>query len=363
MLAAGLPRGALAVDTPNQDPPESAVKHLFESLTEQQRAEICFDWEYLDSKRGLLRSRVANNWQVTTPIINGSFYTGEQRDMIRKIYEGIIHPDWHSRIDKQLKDDADGYGESQSIAIFGQPGLDKFEFVMTGRHMTMRCDGDSAEHVAFGGPIFYGHDPWGTFYEEKDHAGNVFWEQAMEANKVYEMLNGRQRKMAEVAKSPRESNVHFRENVGGLPGIPVAELSPDQREQVQKVLQKLVEPYRQNDRDEVVQCLKAQGGLDKCHLAFFTDHDIGDDGVWDIWRLEGPSFVWHFRGSPHVHVWVNVLTILSAIQFARSRRETFAWASTLVPALMQAPIGFQYLDFKMPITTRISTKPTWIASN
>jgi hypothetical protein len=22
--------------------------------------------------------------------------------------------------------------------------------------------------------------------------------------------------------------------------------------------------------------------------------------------LEGPSFVWYFRGSPHVHVWVNV---------------------------------------------------------
>jgi len=28
--------------------------------------------------------------------------------------------------------------------------------------------------------------------------------------------------------------------------------------------------------------------------------------VWDNWRLEGPSFVWWFRGSPHVHVWVNV---------------------------------------------------------
>ena len=24
------------------------------------------------------------------------------------------------------------------------------------------------------------------------------------------------------------------------------------------------------------------------------------------WRLEGPSFVWYFRGRPHVHVWVNV---------------------------------------------------------
>jgi hypothetical protein len=41
-------------------------------------------------------------------------------------------------------------------------------------------------------------------------------------------------------------------------------------------------------------------------LAFYRRGDIGDDGVWDNWRLEGPSFVWHFRGAPHVHVWVNV---------------------------------------------------------
>ena len=33
---------------------------------------------------------------------------------------------------------------------------------------------------------------------------------------------------------------------------------------------------------------------------------MGDDQVWDCWRLEGPSFVWYFRGTPHVHVWVNV---------------------------------------------------------
>jgi len=34
--------------------------------------------------------------------------------------------------------------------------------------------------------------------------------------------------------------------------------------------------------------------------------DIGNDKVWDNWRLEGPSFVWYYRGAPHVHVWVNV---------------------------------------------------------
>jgi hypothetical protein len=46
--------------------------------------------------------------------------------------------------------------------------------------------------------------------------------------------------------------------------------------------------------------------LDKCSLAFYTDQDLGNDRVWDNWRLEGPSFVWYFRGHPHVHVWVHV---------------------------------------------------------
>ncbi|MCA9039067.1 MAG: hypothetical protein KDA65_01830, partial [Planctomycetaceae bacterium] len=65
-------------------------------------------------------------------------------------------------------------------------------------------------------------------------------------------------------------------------------------------------PYRKIDQEETLTCLKAQGGLDNCRLVFYQPGDIGNDGVWDNWRLEGPSFVWHFRGAPHVHVWVNV---------------------------------------------------------
>ena len=123
--------------------------------------------------------------------------------MIKHIFESIIQPDWHKRIDKQLEDDAHGYGEQQSIAIFGKPG-EKFEFVMTGRHMTLRCDGNSDEHVAFGGPIFYGHAADG-FNEKPNHPGNVFWHQALAANKVYEMLDDKQRKQALVDKLPKEA--------------------------------------------------------------------------------------------------------------------------------------------------------------
>ncbi|MEO7402626.1 MAG: DUF3500 domain-containing protein, partial [Burkholderiales bacterium] len=166
--------------------------------------------------------------------------------------------------------------------------------------------GNSADHVAFGGPIFYGHAADG-FDEGPTHPGNVFWPQAQAANKLYEMLDGKQQKMALLKKGlPAEQKVGFRGNYGDIPGLPASELSGDQKEHLQKVMALLVEPYRQTDRDEVMQCLKSQGGLDGCFLSYYAQNDIGDDGVWDIWLLEGPSFVWHYRGAPHVHVWVNV---------------------------------------------------------
>jgi hypothetical protein len=159
--------------------------------------------------------------------------------------------------------------------------------------------------MAFGGPIFYGHAASG-FNEKPGHPGNVYWEQALAANKVFEMLDGKQREKALVASNPVEEVVGFKGPQGKFEGIAVGDLSSDQKEQVQKTLAKLIEPYRQTDQSEVAACLKAQGGLDKCWLAFYSEDDLGQDRVWDNWRLEGPSFVWYFRGFPHVHVWVNV---------------------------------------------------------
>jgi hypothetical protein len=285
--------------------PESVVKLLYGSLTDAQKKEVAFAWDHQDKSRGLLRTRISNNWRITKPAINSAFYTGEQQQMIRDIYEGIFSPEWVGKMDKQLKDDAGGFGKSQGIALFGDPSKGKFEFVMTGRHMTIRCDGNSEDHVAFGGPIFYGHAARG-FNEKPDHPGNVFWHQAVAANKLYQMLSGKQQKQALESNTPREQKVPFQGAKGDFLGIPIADLAADQKEHMQKVLKILIEPYRKSDQDEVVKCLAAQGGLDKCHLAFFSDKDIGNDKVWDNWRLEGPAFVWHFRGAPHVHAWVNV---------------------------------------------------------
>jgi hypothetical protein len=313
-VAGGLAAGpAVIAATAEQAPAQSAetlAGILHASLSPEQRRQICFPWDYVHPKHGLLRTRIANNWQASEPDVASDFYTADQQRLIRDIFEQLTQPEWHARFDKQLEDDAGGFGHSQSVALIGEPGSGLFQFLLTGRHMTLRCDGDAAKHVAFGGPIFYGHDA-GGFNEEPGHPGNVFWPQAVAANRVFAMLDGRQRNLALVERMPRENAIAFRGPAAGgkrvdAPGIPVSELTADQRTELDTVLAILLEPFRTADQDETRTCLAAQGGLDACTLAFYRQEDLGSDGVWDNWRLEGPSFVWHFRGAPHVHVWVNV---------------------------------------------------------
>jgi hypothetical protein len=206
---------------------ESLVKILYDSLSAEQRKQVCFAWDHQAETLGLLRARVSANWHVTKPVIDSDFYTADQQQLIREIFVGLIQPHWVSRLDRQLKDDEDGFGK-QSVAIFGTPGGEKFEFVLTGRHITLRCDGHSAEHVAFGGPIVYGHAASG-FNEKPGHPNNIFWPQALAANGVFKMLDGRQQAEALFKLPPAENAIAFRGRSGKLPGIAVKELSADQR--------------------------------------------------------------------------------------------------------------------------------------
>jgi hypothetical protein len=89
-------------------------------------------------------------------------------------------------------------------------------------------------------------------------------------------------------------------------GLPVSEMTRDQKELVEKVLSDLLLPFRKKDSDEAMAYIKKNGGVDQLAMSFYKNLDIGNDGVWDVWQLESPNMVWYFRGAPHVHVWVNI---------------------------------------------------------
>ena len=107
-------------------------------------------------------------------------------------------------------------------------------------------------------------------------------------------------------KAPKESAVKIQKTGSELPGIVGSELSADQKKLVSQTLKDILMPYREEDVDEAMKVLEAGGGIDKLNLAFYKTGDLDKDEKWDIWRLEGPTMVCHFRGAPHVHAYINI---------------------------------------------------------
>lgn len=291
--APALLSGRLAQAAPSpKSAAETAVARFYTSLSEDQKKAIVFPFEHE------LRRKISANWHITKPEIDDDFYTKEQRAMIDEIIRGVTTEDGYQRIMRQTQDDSGGIG-GYSVAVFGTPGSDKFEWELTGRHLTLRADGDSVDKAAFGGPIIYGHGV-------EQPKNNLFHYQTTQANEVFRALDAKQAEKALVKNAPKEDAVALQGASGAFPGIAVGDLSADQKQLVEKTLKVLLAPYRKEDVDEVFEILKATGGIDKLHMAFYQQEDLLADKEWDIWRVEGPSVVWHFRGAPHVHAYINI---------------------------------------------------------
>lgn len=271
---------------------ETAVAQFHATLQPAQVEAICFPFEHA------LRKKVNANWGITNQTIGSKFYTDEQRELITQIVKGVTSEDGYERFLKQMEDDNGGI-ESYHCAMFGKPGTKEFQWELTGRHLTLRADGNSVKNSAFGGPIVYGHG-------ESDVKQNLFHYQTQSANKVFDALDTKQREQALLAKAPRESQVKLQGKKGQFAGIRVGDMTADQQELVESVTKTILAPYRKDDVDESFAILKANGGLADLRMAFYQQGDIGNDKVWDIWRIEGPTFVVHFRGAPHVHAYINI---------------------------------------------------------
>lgn len=285
-----LPTEAFAAPKPTSQA-ETIVKEFHASLSAEQQKVLCLPFDHAK------RSEVNANWHITKPELGDDFYTKAQRDLAQRVVKAVTSEDGYQRLLKQMDDDAGGL-DGYSIALFGSPE-DKLQWTLTGRHLTLRADGDSVPGMAFGGPLVYGHG-------EEDPKQNFFHYQTKKVNEVFAALDEKHRKQALLKNAPRENQVPIQGADGSFPGLAASELSSDQKELFESAIKTILAPYREEDVDEVIAILKQSGGLDKLHLAFYQQGDLGSDQVWDIWRVEGPSFVWHFRGAPHVHAYIHI---------------------------------------------------------
>ena len=276
---------------------ETIVGEFHASLTEQQRSQICRPFD------DPIRSKVHANWHVSKPLIGSDFYTVKQREMIDKIVRAVTSEEGHARLTRQMDDDSGGLGD-YSVAVFGNPVQGDFQWLLTGRHLTLRADGDSSPKMAFGGGMVYGHG------EESSASENIFFYQTKKVNEVFAALDKDQAKQALLpSAAPKETEIRIQGEKGKFAGLAVSAMNKDQQALVKDCLNTLLSPYRKEDGDEAMKLIDATGGIEQLRFAFYQQEDLGNDKVWDMWRIEGPSAVVHFRGAPHVHAYINIAQV------------------------------------------------------
>jgi hypothetical protein len=286
-----------------KNPAEDLVRELFSGMTDDQKKAVCRPFED--------PARLAVNPNRALDKTIGMVYSKAQQELIEKIVKAISSGDdkgW-TQITRRGTWDASKTFTNTGANIFGDPVKGKFAFLFTGHHLTMRCDGDSMESTAFGGPIYYGHTPNG--YSDK----NVFSYQTEEVMKAFDALDEKQRTKALVKKgNPGEGpkSIELKKEAT-RPGISISELSKDQQELIGRVMRQLLSPFRAEDADEVMRLIKESGGMEKIHLAFYNEEyeneKTSEKQPWSFWRLDGPGFVWNYRVLPHVHTFVNIRKI------------------------------------------------------
>ncbi len=285
---------------------EQSVVEFYQSLSDSQKELICMPINHEK------RTTINANWHITDRTLGDDFFTVEQRGVTQEIIQNLMSEDGYARLLKQMDEDAGGL-ENFSVAVFGTPGEGEYEWALTGRHLTLRADGNSIEGAAFGGPLVYGHGM-------EEPSLNFYGYQTKQVNEVFQALDSAQRGQALLPQAPQEGAVQLQGGEGNFPGLRVGEMSSDQQELVATTIQTLLSPYREEDVEEVMAMLQENGDIANLRMAFYEQGDINDDQEWDIWRIEGPSFVWHFRGAPHVHAYINIGTNVGGGQ--RRRRQS-----------------------------------------
>lgn len=273
---------------------ESLIGELYQSLSSEQKSAVALP---LNAD---VRKKVNANWHVTKQTIGSRFFSKKQQEMVDKIVRNLTSESGFERLTKQTEDDDGGLG-AYSIAWFGVPGDKEFEWMLTGRHLTLRADGNTQSRVVFGGPVVYGH---GNEDSPKD---NLFYYQTVEVQKVFDSLSSDQRQQALIhSNPPGEAQVQVQGQGGKFTGLAVKDLNDEQKSLVKSAAVQILSMYRDDDTSEAHELVSKNGGLDALHLSYYAKGDLLSDKIWDIWRIEGPSSVVHFRGAPHVHAYIHI---------------------------------------------------------
>ncbi len=293
-------RAVLLPPAPSREPGhvgDLAVRFV-EALDSEERADALVDYEH--------PMRQYHNRGVDT---GGAWVIGLGREA-RGILVDLVHAGLsergRARIPNQFFLSWPGVHATR-VVVCGDPRTPPYQILVTGPHLNLRLGGRSREGVAFGGPQVYG-DQRGN--GEVGLPGNVYRYQLEAGQRLVASLTQGERRTVRRPKAPPQTAIEVQGRAGRFDGLAVADLAVESRRLARALVGGILESYAEEDAAYAWECIEHNGGVDALHLADYdVDHQGGrraGEGPSQIIRLEGPAAVFHYRGEPHLHAFLNV---------------------------------------------------------
>ena len=289
----------------------ATLRTLAASLTPFQRANIVFPADHpsrqIDNTLAILRG----------PHL-GTLLSPEQQVLARRLFAGCLSERGRAAFAGTIA--VEGRFEGCDLAIYGDPASGPAEVVVSGGHLLVR-GGAPSRGSALGGGVAYGHQIGNGKWRVP---GNSFAYHGDALNRFMRTLSPVERTAATLPAPPHELVLQVQRAGADFPGVAIGSLGAASQDAARALLETVFSCYPEDRQREAFSCIEGNGGIEELHVAVYASHgfyadmkswDAVDaaerarrgDPYWQIWRIEGPGTVVHFKGHPHVHAYIDVV--------------------------------------------------------
>lgn len=317
-------------------------------MSELQRSHTVLPWQHPTRQ-------ITNTVAIHRAPHIGTLFNGNQIALIRHLYnlnlsrQGI---DWFRNTTA-----FEGKFEGSVFKIFtdakaGDLATAKaLQTMINGGHYMLRDQGFANDAYAFGGPISYGQQLGNGRYQVE---GNAFKAHGDAVHELHKGLSASERSLAYEVSPPVELVTQIQGPGGQFEGLRIGSASIAARELFKQALDVIFAAYTDAQKLDAFTAIEQNGGLESMHLSLYSDFSFYPDGqkfsslsakeqsqaavpYAQVWRIEGPASVIHFKGYPHVHAYINIVKDPTRIAIGES-------LTTLHSGLQGKDIGRLFLN-------------------
>ena len=287
------------------------LRALGASLTPFQREQIVFPAEHPSRQ-------ITNTFAILKGPHLGTLLSPSQQVLARRLFDGTLSARGREAFAGTIA--VEGRFSGCDLAIYGEPTTGDAQITISGGHLLVR-GGAASDGSALGGGVAYGHQIGNGEWRVP---GNSFAYQGDALNRLMQTLTPAERAAAILPAPPHELVLQVQRAGAAFPGVAIAALGEASQEAARRLLEAVFSCYPEPKRREAFACIDANGGIGALHVSVYASHGFYADmkawdalepaeraargePYWQIWRVEGPGTVVHFKGYPHVHAYIEVV--------------------------------------------------------